>query len=326
MESRFRAMNTDIFVKVNDELADSSWCETVFEQFRYTEKAASRFLADSELSRWNAAPVGVPFAVSDRLYNLLSDAWWLAAHTDFKFNPFVGSTLKHIGYDRSFELIERTEGTMLQFSQTEDKEEEEEKEEEDNPKTINRTSAHDLELSAHDRTVTKHRNVDVDLGGIGKGWTVDRVYEELNTRFQAVSGVIDAGGDMRVWSEEEPWQVGIQHPSEEEKELVQLWVKHAAIATSNVLHRRWKHQGKVQHHIIDGQTMRPASSDIVQATVLGPSAAEAEVAAKIICMLPAGDVNGWMSTYFAGYGYIFATQYGDIKLNREVRNYVEELR
>jgi len=314
MDKKFCAMNTEVTVIMDDVPEQPGWADQVQQLFQFMEATASRFSVDSELSRWNEAPIGKPYILTEQLYDLLSYAWKCALRSDFKFNPLIGSVLKRIGYDRSFEKIVRVDGMLHSTNHYETEQ-------------LSEEFDFDVLSFANDqRAVTKHKPVNVDLGGIGKGWTVDLAYRLLQDELQVHKGAIDAGGDMRVWSNALPWQVGIQHPTDEDREVIQLWIKQGAIATSNVMHRRWIHHGNLFHHIIDGQTMQVANSDIVQATVLAPSTAQAEVVSKVICMLGASEVNDWVSSHFEGVGYIFITGSGEIKLNREVKNYVEELK
>ena len=58
-----------------------------------------------------------------------------------------------------------------------------------------------------------------------------------------------------------------------------------AVATSNVLKRRWKHEGQWQHHLIDPRTGSPSQSTVVAATVVAKTTVEAEVWAKTLCIL-----------------------------------------
>ena len=53
------------------------------------------------------------------------------------------------------------------------------------------------------------------------------------------------------------------------------------VATSGRDYHRWRQGGIWHHHIIDPRTGRPAQADVLTATVVAPSAAEAEVAAKV---------------------------------------------
>ncbi|TCZ77092.1 FAD:protein FMN transferase [Paenibacillus albiflavus] len=313
MEKTFRAMNTEVTVIIDDVPEQLDWADQVQQLFQVMEATASRFSVDSELSRLNNAPIGNPYMLTEQLYDLFAYAWKCTLQSDFKFNPLIGSVLNRIGYDRSFEKIERVDSVLDSTYHY------------GNAQLSERFDFDVLSFSDDLRSVTKHKQVNVDLGGIGKGWTVDLAYRLLQDDLQVQQGAIDAGGDMRVWSNAIPWQVGIQHPTDEDQEVIQLWIKEGAIATSNVMHRRWIHHGNLYHHIIDGQTMQVANSDIVQATVLAPSTAQAEVVSKVICMLEASEVNNWVSSHFEGVGYIFITKSGEIKLNRDVKNYVEEL-
>jgi thiamine biosynthesis lipoprotein len=60
------------------------------------------------------------------------------------------------------------------------------------------------------------------------------------------------------------------------------------VATSGILHRHWQTSRGWQHHLIDPRSGRPATTDLVSVTVLGPSAAAAEVMAKAILLLGRG--------------------------------------
>lgn len=124
-----------------------------------------------------------------------------------------------------------------------------------------------------------------------------------------------------MWSNRQPWFIGVQDPWDEQAEIVQLWLHHAGIATSNVLHRRWKQGDKSNHHILHGHTGEPAESDVVQATVLAPSATEAEVVAKVLCMLGSEKGAAWINDYDPHLGYMIVKQTGEITLNRAVYQY-----
>lgn len=313
----FRAMNTEISVQISNDFVNPDWKVKVTDLFTRNEAIASRFREDSELSQWNATVTGSPFRASKDLYNLVKEAWNYTVSTDFKFNPLIGTALQKEGYDRSFEQL--TKAQKLQIAIGEPSLEHGGVGSEIIPRRDT------LILSDDEHILVKQEHADIDLGGIGKGWTVDQVYHLLHHELSVSSGIIDAGGDLFVWSQQEPWIIGIQHPFEESKEVMQLCVRQAAVATSNVLYRSWLHQGQLKHHILDGITKKPVFTDIVQATVLGPSTTSAEVASKVICMLQANEVNGWMEQHFPGYGYIFMTRSGNIKLNRYVRNYIEEM-
>jgi thiamine biosynthesis lipoprotein len=117
----------------------------------------------------------------------------------------------------------------------------------------------------------------LDLGGIAKGWTSDRVVEEGHAY------VASAGGDVR--SCEPSLVVEILDSTGAAAAEVQIGV--GALATSSRAKRRWVVANSEAHHIIDPRTMRPASTPIVSASVVAATAAEAEAGAKAVLILGA---------------------------------------
>ena len=117
----------------------------------------------------------------------------------------------------------------------------------------------------------------LDLGGIAKGYAVDRAVELL-----AAYGpcLVNAGGDLAVRGGS--WPVGVDGS-------VTLELSSGAIATSGRDRRRWSRGGEERHHLIDPATGRPAESGLLRVTVVASTAVEAEVLAKIAFL--GGDVD-----------------------------------
>lgn len=301
----FSCMNTLVTAIGSTDTAIAYWQRPVVSWFSTVEHTASRFLAESELVRLNQASVGEAVPLSPLLFQLLRRAWHFAVKTNYLFQPFVGTALKQLGYDRSFESIGRGKLRIKEGA----------------PVYCPVQEPNALEFDESERNVVKRFGGELDLGGIGKGWAVERAASIMSGQFKVGSGLVDAGGDVIVWSDAQPWLIGIQDPWDESKEIMQLWVKNAGIATSNVLHRRWKQADRIHHHILHGETGLPAQTDVVQATVLAPSVDEAEVAAKIICMLGSEKAPAWMNEHFPHLGYVFITQSGEMKVNRMIFQY-----
>ena len=121
------------------------------------------------------------------------------------------------------------------------------------------------------------RNMGVDLGGIAKGWAVDRAMEEL-TRSGIRNAIIDAGGDLRVAGARPGrkfWRIGVQHPREQGALLMTFEMKDAAIVTSGDYERFFVAEGVRYHHILDPASGQPARG-CQSVTVIAPTAAEAD--------------------------------------------------
>ena len=124
----------------------------------------------------------------------------------------------------------------------------------------------------------------IDLGGIAKGWAVDRATEMLAAWGAAL---VDAGGDLRATAapDGEPWPIAVQDPFDEMNDLFVIGLTKGAMATSSIGKRRWERHGQAMHHLIDPRSGLPSQSDLHTVTVLAPTAAEAEVAAKVALIL-----------------------------------------
>jgi thiamine biosynthesis lipoprotein len=110
----------------------------------------------------------------------------------------------------------------------------------------------------------------LDLGGIAKGYAVDRALPLLSP---AGPSLVNAGGDLAVSGGS--WPVAI-----EGAELT-LALTSGALATSGRDRRQWRRGGEEQHHLVDPATGRPAQTPVLRATVFAPTAVEAEVLAKV---------------------------------------------
>ena len=104
-----------------------------------------------------------------------------------------------------------------------------------------------------------HSEMEIGLGGIGKGYAVDRAMEVLSS-FGIQNAMAMAGGDMLVRGRkgDEPWQVGLRDPDDEKKILAVLPLENQAISTSGDYERFFIKDGVRYHHILDPETGYPA--------------------------------------------------------------------
>ena len=100
------------------------------------------------------------------------------------------------------------------------------------------------------KVLLKKKGMAIDLGGIAKGYAVDRAFEFLKSlRYKNV--IVNAGGDLRVGGlkNNQPWSIGIQNPRESQKLLARISVSDMAVATSGDYEKYFIYQGKRYHHI-----------------------------------------------------------------------------
>lgn len=254
----FEGMGTTIAVHSVD---GPNRARRVFEE---AELRFSRFLPDSELSLVNRDGSG-GVEVSDEMRGLLYLAQELRFRTGGLVDIAVGDAVIGWGYDRPFNSLPGKP-----------------------PKSAIMARG---SWYIDDRTVTLGEGTKLDLGGLAKGWTCDRVVES------GLADVASAGGDVR--SSDPSLVVEVTDPTVDLAIDVPVGV--GALATSSTSIRRWDVEGGTAHHIIDPRTMAPAVSPVVAASVVADTAIEAEAGAKAVLILGAdglawADRQSWIRT------------------------------
>lgn len=136
------------------------------------------------------------------------------------------------------------------------------------------------------------KDLRIGLGGIGKGYAVDKLYDFLCSK-GLVNFLIDGSGDVRVHSEEHaprPWRLGIRNPfsADASKKIGYLALKNGSLATSGDYVNFIKADGldRKYHHIINPLSGKPTEG-IVSSTVLMPTALESDLHATLLMILGA---------------------------------------
>ena len=112
--------------------------------------------------------------------------------------------------------------------------------------------------------------MEIDLGGIAKGFTSSRVMEVFKEH-GVKHGLVSLGGNVQALGSKEngkPWRVAIQNPESEMDYLGVLEVDDKCVITSGGYERFFEQEGVRYHHIIDPRTGYPADSGIISATII----------------------------------------------------------
>lgn len=119
-------------------------------------------------------------------------------------------------------------------------------------------------------------DMELDFGGIGKEYAVDRAYELLVERNWAPF-LINFGGDLRANRPPShgPWQVGIERPDTDREASLVLDLEHGALATSGDSRRYLLKDGIRYGHILDPRTGWPVAGAPRSVTVAAGSCTEA---------------------------------------------------
>ncbi len=126
----------------------------------------------------------------------------------------------------------------------------------------------------------------IDLGGIAKGYAVDRACEILRAH-NIEYALVNAGGDIRVLGgkpDGKPWRIGIQHPRYSDSVLDVVEVKDKVVVTSGDYERYFIVDGRRYHHILDPGNGYPASR-CMSVTIVTNSALKGDALATGVFVL-----------------------------------------
>jgi len=276
----FPAMGTEVEVLFDGEPtpAVERALSRVEPEFGRLEALLSRFRPDSELARLNAAG---ELDAGAELLEVVALALDARERTGGRFDPTVHDALVAAGYDRSFaELDGSAAGGPVPAGGA---------------------------VRIEGMRIALDPGVRLDLGGIAKGWAVDRAVRELSTLGPCL---VNAGGDLAVSGVPAAghWAVGLDTPAGP----LTLGLADGALATTGRDRRRWRAGGEERHHLIDPASGRPADTDLLTVTVAAPSAVEAEVRAKALFL--AGAEAAALEAEATGIPAVLVTEDGAVSL------------
>lgn len=261
----FRAMNTVVLLAAEGERAIEGM-QAAKNFIDECEQRFSRFLPASEVSELNRS-AGEWLRVSDDLFEMLDLSRKYYQETRGIFDPSIMGDLKRAGYDRSMDEMRAKGAGEL-------------------PLASNRTLRPALDKMTLDSAQGKawlHPGMEIDLGGIAKGWIVKKAAELLHQHAEICA--VSAGGDMLFIGQPTDgmdWDVYLEDPRNPAQMLTQLHIPSGAVATSSVMKRTWQQSGQPRHHLIDPRTGEPARTEWLSVTVIHPDVVAADVYAKTI--------------------------------------------
>ncbi len=267
----FRAMNSDIVLAASgkDQTAINNGFTESRQFINQCETRFTRFTETSELAELNRSS-GTWFQASAEMFDVIELAYHLAVETGGLFDPAILPALKRSGYDRSMDEIRNQALRDESVKQVE-------------KGTTPDQDFRNIQLDAATKSILLPKGMQIDLGGIAKGWITEQAARRLANVSTACA--VSAGGDMflvNLPDGEPDWEIGLENPLVPEENLAVLHVLPGAVATSSIVKRQWKHNGRFQHHLIDPRSGEPAQTEWLSTTVWAEQAAEAEVYAKVL--------------------------------------------
>jgi thiamine biosynthesis lipoprotein len=161
-------------------------------------------------------------------------------------------------------------------------------------------------------TVTRPPGIGLDSGGIGKGLAADLIGASLSGHS---SYAVDCAGDIRVGgSSGLPRTLLVEDPFGGAP-IHELEITNGAVATSGIGRRSWvRPDGTPAHHLIDPASGEPAFTGVVQATALAPTAFLAEVFAKVAVLSGPGRSHATLP-----YGGVVVLEDGSLEITDVAR-------
>jgi thiamine biosynthesis lipoprotein len=259
-------MGTRITVELwsDDKAKADQAIDALLAEMRHIDDSMSTYKPTSEVSQVNAKAADGPMPISKELFDLLTTAKEYSVITDGAFDITYAS----VGYLYDFRKHIRPDESQID-------------------KALPAVNFRHVLLDAKNQTVQfSQKGVRIDLGGIAKGYSVDRGIDVLKS-FGITRAYVSAGGDSRIIGDRfgKPWMVGIRDPRKGEGEVIsRIPLVDAAISTSGDYERFFEENGVRYHHIIDPHTGHSASK-VRSATIIGPYATRTDGLSKTAFVL-----------------------------------------
>jgi len=238
--------------------------DAVLAEMRHIDETMSTYKPTSEISLVNDHAADGPMHISKELFDLLTTAHEYSVLTDGAFDITYAS----VGY--LYDFRKRVRPTDAQIDAA-----------------LPAINYEHVLLDPVNQTVRfSQKGVRIDLGGIAKGYAVDRGIDVLKS-LGITRAYVSAGGDSRIIGDRfgKPWIVGVRDPRKGPGEaLLRIPLVNAAISTSGDYERFFDEGGVRYHHIIDPHTGHSASK-VRSATVIAPSATRTDGLSKTAFVL-----------------------------------------
>jgi FAD:protein FMN transferase len=237
--------------------------DAVMEEMHRIDRAMSPFKPESELSRINREAAMAPVPISEEMFELLA-------------RSVAFSKLSEGAFDITFASV----GCMFDYHNRVKPTEEE------IAAALPGFNYRHIRLERQGRTIQfAQRGVQIDLGGIAKGYAVDNCVALLRERGVRQALVV-AGGDSRVLGDRRgrPWMIGIRDPRRKDAMVATMPLVDAAISTSGDYERYFEVNGVRHHHILDPRTGKSATG-ARSVTIIGPDATTTEGISKSVFIM-----------------------------------------
>ena len=232
------------------------------EEARRLDELLSNYKPDSEWRQLNRQAAERPVQVSAELFKLLSACIEYSRESEGSFDISVGPLMKLWGfYKGTGHLPHRGEIRGV----------------------LNLVGYQNIQLdSIHHWVRFSKKGIELDPGGIGKGYAVDRIAQILKDN--GVDRALISGGGSSIYAVGAPpgekgWKLDIKNPREPLKSVTSVWLKDESLSTSGSYEKFFRAEGRIYSHIMDPRTGFPAQG-MLSTSVIAPKTIDSEAWAK----------------------------------------------
>jgi thiamine biosynthesis lipoprotein len=227
--------------------------EEALDEVDRIDRLMSHYKPESALSRINREAANGPVKVEKELFDFIAEAMGYARASAGAFDITVGPLMKAWGFFKG-------EGRVPDAAQLE--------------AARRHVGSDHVTLNAADSTVRfDHAGVELDLGGIAKGYAVDRVVRLLRSR-GVTAALVSAGGSTTYGLGAPPgrsgWDVALEDPTDPAKTALTFQLKDRSLSVSGRSGKSFEVEGVVYSHIMNPRTGMPVQGMLTVA-VLSPT-------------------------------------------------------
>jgi thiamine biosynthesis lipoprotein len=258
-------MGTRITVELfhADPLIAEQGIDAVMQEMRRIDANMTPYKESSELARINREAHRQAVKTSDELYWLIDRSIEFSELTQGAFDI----TFASVGFLYDFRRGKRPDQAQLQAA-------------------AGLINYRNLVMNADAHTIGFTRpGVRIDLGGIAKGYAVDRCIQLLQA--QGIhNALVTAGGDSRMIGDRwgRPWTIGVRDPRRKEGIVALLPLEDVAVSTSGDYERYFDDHGVRYHHIIDPKS-GDSARELQSVTIIGPDATTTDALSTSVFVL-----------------------------------------
>ena len=264
LEASAEAMGSTYSVVLYDQDRNKmeSAADDAFEEARRLDALLSNYRPESEWSKINGEAAEHPVAVSKELFDLLAACLEYSRASEGAFDITVGPLMKVWGFYRDTGHLPKPGEVKHALTQL---------------------GYRNLILDPAGHTVAFAKaGMDLDPGGVGKGYAVDKMVEIL--RKDGIQIALVSGGGSSIYGlgappDEPGWKIQIKNPYNEFQHIADVTLKNESLSTSGSYEKFFVAEGNTWSHIMDPRTGFPAQGTL-SVSVIAPRTLDSEVWAK----------------------------------------------